>query len=55
MAKRDDENKLVGAIKNRSQVYNPKTDKYVKRDTETGQFLSVKKTGGKYKSVRKEK
>lgn len=55
MATRDDNNKLKGAIKKRTQVLNPKTGKYVKRDTETGQFLSMKKSGGKYKSIRKEK
>ncbi|WP_367916277.1 hypothetical protein [Leadbetterella sp. DM7] len=44
-----------GAIKDRSQVENPKTGLYVKRDTETGKFMDVKTTGGKFKSVRDEK
>jgi hypothetical protein len=44
-----------GAVRDRSQVYNPKTDLWVKRDAETGQFMDVKTTGGKFKGVRKEK
>jgi hypothetical protein len=44
-----------GAVKDRSQVYNPKINMYVKRDTTTGQFMDVKKDGEKFKGVRKEK
>jgi hypothetical protein len=44
-----------GQVDKRSQVLNPKTDLYVKRDTETGKFLDVKTSGGKFKGVRKEK
>ena len=44
-----------GSVKDRTQVENPKTGLYVKRDTETGQFIDVKTTGGKFKGVRKEK
>lgn len=44
-----------GAVRKRSQVLNPKTNLFVKRDAETGKFISVKKTGGKYKGVRTEK
>jgi hypothetical protein len=45
-----------GAIKNRSQVQNPKTGLWVKRDSETGKFLEVKISINKpYKGVRKEK
>ncbi len=49
------DNSRKGAVRKRSQLENPKTGLYVKRDTDTGQFMSVKKTGGKYKGVRKEK
>ncbi|MFZ6014263.1 MAG: hypothetical protein ACOYXT_28235 [Bacteroidota bacterium] len=45
----------VGAVKDRSQVLNPKTEQYVKRDTETGRFMDVKTSGGKFKGVREEK
>ena len=44
-----------GQVDKRSQVLNPKTDLYVKRDTETGKFMDVKTSGGKFKGVRKEK
>jgi hypothetical protein len=44
-----------GAVKQRSQVLNPKTNLFVKRDTETGRFMDVKTSGGKFKGVRKEK
>lgn len=49
------DNARVGAVKKRSQVLNPKTKKWVKRDADSGKFMSVKKDGTKYKGVRKEK
>ncbi|WP_166966984.1 hypothetical protein [Yeosuana marina] len=49
------DNARKGAVKQRSQVLNPKTNLYVKRDSETGRFMDVKTTGGKFKGVRKEK
>lgn len=45
----------IGAVKDRSQVLNPKTDQWVKRDTETGKFMDVKQDGKPFKGVRKEK
>lgn len=44
-----------GAVRDRSQTYNPKTEQYVKRDTDTGRFIDVKKDGTPFKGVRKEK
>jgi hypothetical protein len=44
-----------GAVRDRSQVLNPKTDLWTKRDSETGRFLDVKKDGEPFKGVRKEK
>lgn len=44
-----------GAVKKRSQVLNPKTNLFVKRDAETGRFMDVKTIGGKFKGVRNEK
>jgi hypothetical protein len=38
-------------IKNRSQVFNPKNEKWVKRDDSSGQFLSVKKDGNPFARV----
>lgn len=40
------DNSRVGAVKDRSQVLNPKNGLYVKRNTENGQFMDVKTTGG---------
>ena len=44
-----------GAIKDRSQTYNPKIERYVKRDTDTGRFMDVKSDDKPFKGVRKEK
>ncbi len=44
-----------GAIKDRSQVHNPKTDRWVKRDTDTGRFIDQKADDKPFISVRKEK
>lgn len=49
------DNARKGAVKQRSQVLNPKTNLYVKRNAETGRFMDVKTSGGKFKGVRKEK
>ena len=44
-----------GEVRQRSQVFNTKTEQWVKRDTETGRFLDVKQDGSKFKGVRREK
>ncbi len=50
------DNSRKGAVKDRSQVYNPKIDSWVKRDSDTGRFMDVKTTNDKpFKGVRKEK
>jgi hypothetical protein len=49
------DNSRIGAVKGRSQVLNTKTDLYVKRNTDNGQFMDVKTTGGKFKGIRNEK
>ena len=36
------DNARVGAVKNRTQVQNPKTGLWVKRDSDTGRFMDVK-------------
>lgn len=43
-----------GAVRERSQVYNPVTEQYVKRDANTGRFMDVKKDGEPFKGVRRE-
>lgn len=35
-------NARKGAVRGRSQTFNPKTKRYVKRDTSTGKFIDVK-------------
>ena len=49
------DNSRVGMVRERSQIYNPRTNTYVKRDTNTGRFIDVKTSGGKFKGVRNEK
>ena len=44
-----------GAVRDRSQTYNPKTENWVKRDSDNGRFIDVKKDGTPFKRVRKEK
>lgn len=45
----------VGAVRSRSQVLNPRTQRYVKRDRETGQFMDQKADAAPFKGVRKER
>jgi hypothetical protein len=42
-----------GAVRDRSQVYNPQNDRWVKRDAETGKFLDQKADGKPFKGVTK--
>lgn len=44
-----------GAVKERSQTFNPKTGNWVKRDSNTGKFMDVKSDGTPFKGVTKEK
>lgn len=44
-----------GAVRDRSQTFNPKTGNWVKRDKETGQFIDQKTSDGQFKGVRREK
>jgi hypothetical protein len=44
----------IGAIRKRSQVFNPTTQHWTKRDTETGRFLDQKADDKPFKGVRKE-
>lgn len=44
-----------GAVRERSQIFNPKTLTWTKRDANTGKFLDGKKDGTPFKGVRKEK
>lgn len=44
----------VGAVKDRDQVFNPKTKIWTKRDDE-GKFMDGKQDGTRFKGVRKNK
>jgi hypothetical protein len=48
------DNHRIGAVRERSQTYNPHTSQWVKRDKTTGRFLDVKQDGGPFKGVTKE-
>ena len=45
----------IGAVKSRSQTYNPQSGNWVKRDAQTGRFMDVKSDGTPFKGVTKEK
>lgn len=53
MAKNTGKGYRRGAVKNRSQTYNPLTKQWVKRDP-NGQFMDVKQNREPFKGVRKE-
>ncbi len=48
------DNRRHGAVKERSQTFNPMTEHWVKRDANTGKFMDVKQDGTPFKGVRKE-
>ncbi len=43
-----------GAVRERSQTHNPKTNQWVKRDANTGLFMDAKQDGAPFKGVTKE-
>lgn len=49
------DNHRIGAVRNRSQVFNQQIGRYVERDTETGKFINVKSDDKPFNGVRKEK
>lgn len=55
MAKNTGKDYRVGSVDNRSQVRNPRTQQWVKRDDETGRFVGQKGDGTPYKGVAKER
>jgi hypothetical protein len=54
MATNSKKGSRIGAVKERSQVFNSSTGHYVKRDTCTGKFLEVKSDGKPFKGVMRE-
>lgn len=55
MAVNTKQNYRQGPIKGRTQTYNPKNFKYIKRDSISGQFIDVKSDGSPFKGVSIEK
>ena len=54
MAKNTNQNFRRGAVRDRSQTFNPKTQTWVKRDAGTGKFIDGKSDSAPFKGVRKE-
>lgn len=44
-----------GMVRDRSQVFNPVTETWTKRNADTGRFMDGKKDGTPFKGVRKER
>ena len=55
MAKNTGDNYRIGSVKDRSQVQNPRTGLFTKRDDTTGRFTAVKTTGGAFKGIAHER
>lgn len=49
------DNQRHGAVRKRTQTMHSNGKLYVKRNADTGKFMDVKTSGGKFKGVRKEK
>ena len=49
------DNHRNGQVTHRSQVHNPKIDRWVERNTENGKFINQKHDDKPFKGVRKEK
>ena len=49
------DNHRIGAVRGRSQAYNPKNGKWTKRDSDSGRFMDQKRDGKPFKCVRREK
>lgn len=49
------DNARIGAVRQRSQTFNPQTQTWVKRDAGTGRFMDQKADGEPFKGVRREK
>jgi hypothetical protein len=49
------DNARRGAVRDRSQTFNPKNGHWTKRDSNTGQFMDQKADDKPFKGVRKEK
>ena len=48
------DDRRIGAVKGRSQTFNPQNGHWVKRDADNGQFINQKADKTPFKGVRKE-
>jgi hypothetical protein len=48
------DNRRNGAVRDRSQVFNPQNHRWTKRDSDTGRFMDQKADPRPFKGVRKE-
>lgn len=48
------DNARIGAVKKRSQAFNPDNQRWTKRDAESGKFMDQKADPKPFKGVRKE-
>lgn len=49
------DNHRNGAVRKRSQTFNTRNERWVERDTTTGQFINMKADDKPFKGVRKER
>jgi hypothetical protein len=49
------DNRRHGSVRSRTQTKHSNGRLFIKRDSDTGKFMDVKTSGGKFKGVRKEK
>ena len=49
------DHRRAGAVRERSQVFNPHTERWVKRDTASGRFIDQKSNLAPFKGVRRER
>lgn len=49
------DNHRIGAVRDRSQVYNGIIDRFIKRNSETRRFMDVKSDDKPFKGIRREK
>lgn len=45
----------IGAVKNRTQTFNGRVDRWIKRNDDSGRFMDQKQDGKPFKGVEREK
>ena len=49
------DNRRMGAVRQRTQFWNPHIERWVKRDSETGRIMDLKHDENAFKGVRRER